>query len=120
MALQQANEFGRLTKGILPHMPSGTETMAYLHHNALPNRRKATYARFVATKRPHKTEKKRVHLDVRGNLFHYPDKVSTQSADLSTIKNLLNSIISTPNAHFATFDLKDFYLDAPMTRKEYI
>jgi hypothetical protein len=44
-----ANEFVRLTKGILPHMPSGTDTMAYLRHDALPHRRKATYARFVAT-----------------------------------------------------------------------
>jgi hypothetical protein len=44
-----ANEFGRLTKGILPRMPSGTETMAYIRHDALPTGRKATYARFVAT-----------------------------------------------------------------------
>jgi hypothetical protein len=59
-----ANEFRRLTKGILPHMPSGTETMAYIRHNALPPGRKATYARFVATEWPHKTEKKRVRLTV--------------------------------------------------------
>jgi hypothetical protein len=74
-----ANESGRLTKGILPHMPSGTETMAYLRHDDLPYRRKAAYARFVDTERPHKTEKKRVLLTVGGNLIHYPDKVSTPS-----------------------------------------
>jgi hypothetical protein len=103
-----ANKFRRLTKGILPHIPSGTETMAYLHHDALPNGRKATYARFVATEQPHKTEKKCVRLTVWGNLIDYPDKLITPSADLSTIKILLNSVISTPNARFATFDLKDF------------
>jgi hypothetical protein len=101
-------------------MPSGTETMAYLHQNALLNGRKATYACFVATERTHKTERKRVRLTVRGNLIHYPDKVSTPSAEHSTINSLLNSVICTPSACFATFDLKDVYLDTPMARKEYM
>jgi hypothetical protein len=101
-------------------MPSVTDTMAYIRHDALPPGRKATYARFVATERPHKTEKKRVRLTVGGYLIHYPDKVSTPSADLTTVKILLNSIISTPHARFATLDLKDFYLGTPMVRKEYM
>jgi hypothetical protein len=115
-----ANEFGRLTKGILPHMPSGTDTMAYLHHDDLPHGRKTTYACFVATERPLKIEKKRVHLTVGGNLIHYPVKVRTPSADFNTIKILLNSVISTPHARFTTFDLKDFYLSTPMARKEHM
>jgi hypothetical protein len=49
-----------------------------------------------------------------------PDKVSTPSTGLGTVKILLNSVISTPNARFVTFDLKDFYLDRPMARKEYM
>jgi hypothetical protein len=55
-----------------------------------------------------------------GNFLHYPDKVSTPTADLSTVKLLLNSVISTPGARFATFDLKVFYLGTHMTRKEYM
>jgi hypothetical protein len=101
-------------------MPSSTEIMAYLRHDALPKGRKATYTRFVATERPHKTEKKRVRLTIGGNLIHYPDKVGTPSADLSTVEILLNSVISTPNNRFATFDLKYVYLDTPTTRKEYM
>jgi hypothetical protein len=57
---------------------------------------------------------------VDGNLVHYPEKVSTPIADLSTVKLLLNSVISTPGALFATFDLKDFYLGTPMAQKEYM
>jgi hypothetical protein len=64
-------------------MPSDTETMAYLCHDAIPKVQKATYARFVATERPHKTEKNHVRLTVGGNLIHYPDNVSTPSADLN-------------------------------------
>jgi hypothetical protein len=55
------------------------------------------------------------HLGV--NLIHYPDKISTPTAELSTVKMLLNSFISTPGACFTTFDLKDFYLDTPMVKK---
>jgi hypothetical protein len=115
-----ADEFGRLTNGVAPHMPSGSETMRYIfHHQLLPDRH-ATYAHFVATERPHKAETKRVRLTVGGNLIRYPDKVSTPTAELSTVKLLLNSVISTPGARFATFDLKDFYLGTPMMRKEYM
>jgi hypothetical protein len=98
-------------------MPSGSETMRYIFHHQLPHSRHAKYARFVATERPHKAETKRFRLTVGGNLVHYPDKVSTPTADLSTVKLLLNSVISTPGARFATFDLKDFYLGTPMIRK---
>ena len=33
------------------------------------------------------------------------------------MKLLLNSIVSTINAHFVTIDIKNFYLNAPMTRR---
>jgi hypothetical protein len=115
-----ANEFGRLTKGVAPHMPSGSKTMRYIYHHQFPPGRHATYARFVTTERPHKAETKRVCLTLGGNLIHYPDKVSTPTADLSTVKLLLKSVISTPGARFATFDLKYFYLGTPMMRKEYM
>jgi hypothetical protein len=115
-----ANECGRLTKGVTPNMPSGSETMRYLFHHQLPPGRQATFDRFVAMERPHKSETKRVRPTVGNNLVHYPEKVSTRIADLSTVKLLLNSIISTPGSLFATFDLKDFYLGTPMARKEYM
>jgi hypothetical protein len=115
-----ANEFGRITNGILPHMHSGSVNMRYIPHHALPPGRKATYARFVAIEWPHKTETKCVRLTFGRNLIHYPDKVSTLIDDLSTVKMLLNSFISTPHAHFATFDLNDFFLGTPMTRKAYM
>jgi hypothetical protein len=94
--------------------------MRYLFHHQLPTGRQATHACFVATERPHKAETKRVQLTVGGSLVHYPYKVSTPTADLSMVKLLLNSVISTPGARFTTFDLKDFYQGTPMARKEYM
>jgi hypothetical protein len=49
-----------------------------------------------------------------GNLVNYPDDCGTPTADLLTVKLLLNSIISTPNAKFMIIDLKDFYQLTPM------
>jgi hypothetical protein len=43
-----------------------------------------------------------------GNLINNPDDCGTPTADLITVKILLNSIVSTLNAKFMTIDLKDF------------
>ncbi len=55
-----------------------------------------------------------------GDRVHYPEDAGTPIANLLTVKLLLNSIISTPNAKFMTMDIKDFYLNTPMIRYEYM
>ena len=37
-----------------------------------------------------------------------------------TLKLLLNTIVLIINAHFMTIDIKDFYLNTPMARSEYM
>ena len=37
-----------------------------------------------------------------------------------TLKLLLNSIVSTPNAKYISIDIKDFYLNTPIPRYEYM
>jgi hypothetical protein len=54
-----------------------------------------------------------------GNLVNFPGDCGTPTADLLTIKLLLNSIISTKNAKFMTLDIKDFCLMTPMKQYEY-
>lgn len=54
-----------------------------------------------------------------GNRIDYPGKVSTPTADLTTIKLLLNSVISTHAARFATADISNLYFNNPMARYEY-
>ena len=43
-----------------------------------------------------------------------------KTANLLTVKLLINSIISTAGAKFMTMDIKDFYLNTPMARYEYM
>jgi hypothetical protein len=64
-------------------------------------------------------EPNRTRLAAGGNRVHYPGDAGTPITNLLTIKLLLNSIISTPNAKFMTMDIKDF-LNTPMARFEYM
>lgn len=115
-----ANEYGRLAQGILPHMKTGTDTMFFIKHTALPPGRKATYLRIVTELKPNKAEQERVRCTVGGNQISFPGKVSTPTADLTTAKLLFNSVVSTPGAKFAAFDITNFYLNNPMERYEYM
>ena len=62
----------------------------------------------------------RVRLTVDGNRINYLGDVGTPTADMLTVKLLLNSVISTKGARFMTIDIKDFYLNTPMPRYEYM
>ncbi len=115
-----ANEFGRLAQGVKPHMPTGTDTIHFIPVTSMPAGRKATYLRLVTADRPQKTETKRTRATVDGEKITYPGDVSTKTAGLTTAKVLFNSVLSTPNAKFMGIDLKNFYLNTPLDRYEYM
>ena len=52
--------------------------------------------------------------------MHYPGDCGTPTADIITVKLLLNSVISTKEAKFMTMDISNFYLMTPLERKEYL
>jgi hypothetical protein len=79
-----------------------------------------TYGRIVVSVCPQKAEVKQTRLTVGGNLIDYPGDISTKTAGLITAKVLFNSVISTPNAKFMGIDLKNFYLNTPLDRYEYM
>jgi hypothetical protein len=115
-----ANEFGRLAQGVGTRMPTGSGTIHFITPDQIPKGKFATYARIVCDIRPQKAEKHRVRLTVGGNLINYPHKVSTPTADISTVKCLFNSVVSTLNAIFTGADIKDFYLNTPLEEYEYM
>jgi hypothetical protein len=115
-----ANDLGRLAQGIGKRMPTGTNTIFFVHPTAIPKGRKVTYARIVATIRPHKDEKHRVRVTVGGDKLDYPGITATDTASLTTFKLLINSVISTNGARFLTLDIKDYYYNTPMPEYEYM
>ena len=115
------NEIGRLTDGRVggPEI-TGTNTGKFLHPSQLPSGRTATYLRPVVTYRRQKADPYRMRWTVGGNLIDYPGVTSTPGSEMTTIKLLVNSTISTPDARFMCCDAKDFYLNTTMHRKEYM
>jgi hypothetical protein len=115
-----ATEIGRLAQGHHPHSNSGSDTLFFIKHTDKPADRVATYLRIVAALRPHKAESKRIRFTMGGDRIIYEGNVSTPTADLTTVKVLINSVLSTPHAKFMSIDIKDFYLGTPMARYEYV
>jgi hypothetical protein len=114
-----SNELDRLAQGKTGRV-KGTNTIVFIKREQVPQGRKVTYGRIVVDVRPQKEEKERTRLTVGGNLIDYPGDCSTKTAGLTTAKVLFNSTISTPDAKFMCMDVKNFYLNTPMDRYEYM
>ena len=114
-------ELGRLAQG-LPGIVQGTNTIVFIHRADVPPDRwkDTTYGCIVANFRPEKDDPHRVRLTVVGIRINFPGDCGTPTADMITVKILLNSVISTANAKFMTIDNKDFYLNTPMERPEFM
>jgi hypothetical protein len=116
------NEIGRLAQG-MPGQNEGTNTIFFIRRDQVPrNRMKdTTYGLITCLVRSEKIdEPNRTRLVAGGDRVHSPGDAGTPTADLFTVKLLINSIISTPGARFMTMDIKDFYLNTPITRYEYM
>ena len=115
-----ANEIGRLAQGRANTSITGTNTIHFIKHTDLPPGRKATYVRIVVDIRPQKAEPHRVRYTVGGNLIEYSGNVSTPTADITTAKLVINSVLSTPAATYSCFDISNFYLNTPMKHYKYM
>jgi hypothetical protein len=114
-------EIGRLAQG-QEGVVEGTDALHFIEYDEIPRdrRKDVTYARICADYRPEKSDPNCIRITVGGNLVNYPGDVGTKTADLLTVKLLLNSVISTPVAKFMSMDISNFYLMAPMDRPEYV
>jgi len=103
-----ANEIGRLAQGVGERMKSGSDNMFFIPKSASPVNRKVTYANPLCDYRPLKDGPYRIRLVVDGDRLNYDADTGAPTANLLDVKILLNSIISTPGARFASIDIKDF------------
>ena len=110
------NKLGRLAQG-MPGRVEGTNTIFFIQKSDIPADRRGnvTYVGYVVNYREEKEDKYRFRLVVGGDRITYEGDAGTPTAELLTIKLLANSIISTPNAKMLTLDLKDFYLNTPIS-----
>ena len=82
--------------------------------------KKVAYARIACSIRPQKKETHRTRMTIGGNALDYDGKTKTPTADLITLKLLLNSVLSTPKAKFLTIDIKNFYLETKLKNKQHM
>jgi len=95
----------------------------FIRKNQVPKERAkdVTYGLITTLIRPEKIDKpNQTRLVAGGDRVHYSGDAGTPTADLLTIKLLINSIISTTGAKLMMMDIKDFYLNTPMARYKYM
>ena len=100
----------------------GTNHIFFIPKEDLPTARwkDVTYGRIVVSYHPEKSDPNRVRLTVGSDCINYPKNCGTPTADILKVKLLLNSVISTKGAKFMSIYIKDFYLNTPMSRYEYM
>ena len=69
-----------------------------------------TYGRIVVDYRTQKEEPHKTQLNVGDNLIFYTGYVSTQTADITTAKLIINSTIYTPGERYMSYDIKKLLL----------
>jgi hypothetical protein len=93
----------------------------FLHRTEnIPNDRNITYGKIVCDYKPHKKEKERVRLTVRGDILNYSGDVATSRTDITTFNILINSTLSAKDATMMMMDIKHYYLVTPLPRFEYM
>jgi len=96
------NEIGQLAQG-MPGCSTGTNTIVFIRKNQVPKEQAKDVTNGLITTliRPEKNdEPNRTRLVAGGNRVHYPGNAGNPTADLLTVKLLVNSIISTAGAKF--------------------
>jgi hypothetical protein len=116
-----ANEFGQLAQGVGGRVKA-TNTIFFIPKDkVLKDRMKdVTYGSFSCNLKPNKLETHQTRLTAGGDRINSPKDVGTPTADMTLVKILLNSIISTKRATCVMLDIRDFYLNTPMKRYEYM
>jgi len=78
-------------------LADATKKIRFVNKHQIPNRRRKdiTYGRIICKYQSEKAGPNQTRITVGGNCINYPGDCGTPTADLLTVKLLLNSIVST-------------------------
>jgi len=113
-----AKEMGRLAQGFKD--VKGSNTIFFIPRNKIPKNKKPVYMKINCNYRLEKQDPYRIRITVGGNQIIFKEDKSSPTCDIVTIKMHWNSVNSTPNAKYATLDVKDFYLQNDLEEYEYM
>ena len=86
----------------------GTNTTFFMPKDNVPKHKKVSCGRIACDISLQKAEKERTRLTVGGDHLTHNGPTTTETADTTTVKVLINSTISTEGAQFCCFDIKNF------------
>jgi hypothetical protein len=86
----------------------------------IPKDRKIAYGKIVCDYKPHKQEKEYVRLTVGGDKLDYSGDVATSTADIITLKIIINGTLSTKDDAMMMMDIKNYYISTPLPRFEHM
>jgi hypothetical protein len=122
-----ANEWGRSTRGISTNRTAkttikGDHAMVFIKPHQVPHGRKVTYANFVCSMRPGKSEVYRIRMTIGGDRLEAFQDVRSTAVGIIDTKLHLNSTISDADegARYATCDIKDLFLGSKMKVFQYM
>ena len=100
----------------------GTNIIMFINREYTPKPlwQYVSYGRVVVSYGTEKKDPKTTRVIVGGHRIPYPRYCGTLIVYLPTVKLLLNSVISAPGARYMTIYIKNFYLNTPMKRNEYM
>ena len=113
---------GQGTKGPKHQRVEGTKTFCLITFEDIPQDRQKEifHSMVVCEVKPHKEYPSSMRITVAGSQIFYPGDVGTPTGSLDLVKLIINSVLSCRNVRSVSFDLKNFYLQTPMERSEYV
>ncbi len=117
------NNFSGMAQGNDKIGQKGTNSIFVMTNNKIapiPINQTITYARMVVNFFTQKADPHCIRITAVGNLINYLGELSTCTADLTTLKLMWNSVLSTEGAKYMCLDIKNFYLIAPLDRFKYM
>jgi hypothetical protein len=123
-----ANKLGQLCQGIgsgsapTGQRVAGTNTFYIIDYEDIPShkRKEICHTMVVYEVCPEKDDPDRTRITIGSNRICYPGNVGTNTALLELVKLLLNSVLSRKGAWLSAINLKNFYLNTPMSDPEYV
>ena len=88
----------------------GKNTIYFVTCNNIPVGRTLTYSRIMFNVKPQKEDTIIGRLTLGGNIIEYTGKVTTKTADTTTFKIHINSMISTRGKRYTGWDIENYYL----------
>ena len=78
------------------------------------------YTFVLCQERPVKSDLNRTRKTICDMNVQYPCDVGTKTASINILKLIIKSVISRAGAKFVAFGIRNFYLNTPMKKAEYV